>query len=250
MSAPYRGARLSAAPRFALHRASLFEVKAHYDATVLTALSFAAVGAAGLAFVAGCKSPARPGASDAGAVGATSAPADASAIARNDAPPDETFWVGELTPGAVERQICFASTAPLRSIEDAAADADSFLFVARVVAQGWTERPSANRKRVGSVYLDVIDPLRGDAIRPGTLVAMPIDEEPCRDAGPCTQWGAIAPNSTVVVGCTSPKPHAQFKNAIASVAGPRATAVDELRVCVKTKKCGSAANVDAGKKKP
>ncbi len=189
-----------------------------------------------------CKKPSRAAPPDATArleAASAAASASASSAARNDAPPDEVFWVGELTPGALERHICFSSSEPLRPIATAAADPDSYLFVARVVAQGWTEKPSAARKRVGSLYLDVIESLRGEAIRPGILVAMPIDEEPCRDGGVCTPWGSFAPNSTVVVGCRAPKPHAPHMNAITSVAGPRATAVDELRAIAKP-----------GKKKP
>lgn len=175
-----------------------------------------------------------------------SASARPAVTANKDAPPDELYWVGELPPGTIERRICFASTHPFRSIAQAAVDPDSYLFVARVVAQGWQSKPLPSRQRVGSIYLSVVTALRGDALQPGTLVALPIDEEPCHDGGPCTDWSSYPPNGNVVVGCSVPKPHVAFENALLSVAGPQAIAVDELRACVAMQKSGAPQPTDAG----
>lgn len=198
-----------------------------------------------LAVLASCKrsseSSARPAPSASAAASAQPA-----ASANKDAPPDELFWVGELPPGTIERRVCAASTRPFRPIAQAALDPDSYLFVARIVAQGWQSKPLPSRQRVGSIYLSVLSALRGDALQSGTLVALPIDEEPCHDGGPCTDWSSYPPNSVVVVGCSVPKPHVAFDNALFGVAGPQATAVDELRACVAMQKSGTPQPSDAG----
>lgn len=182
--------------------------------------------------------------------GTAAAPSAAAIGARKaDAPPDEVHWVGELAPGTVERNICFSSPHPFQPIAEAAADANSFLFVARVVAQGWTQRPSPERQKVGSLYLTVVEPIRGDALRPGTSLSLPIDEAPCADGGVCTDWSTMSPGTTVVVGCSAPRPHVPHRNALLPVAGPQATLVDELRDCVKLRSGNHAESVLARKRR-
>lgn len=161
-----------------------------------------------------------------------------SASAKAEGASDETFWVGELPVGAVERRVCFSSSEPFRPIAQVAAEPRSFVFVASVLAQGWTQKPASGQRNVGSLYVSVVEPIRGDSLRPPTMIAIPIDAPACAPDGgaTCVDWNALGPGTTLIVGCSDASAHAAKGNALAPVAGPRATAVDDVKKIVKGKK--------------